>query len=84
MYILGIMNPASMPRFNTNQLAGWELPIERGDLPRCETSGKEMHPDEQAALRAAAWRESRSGTPMGTYYCLWCEAWHLTSSQRGH
>jgi hypothetical protein len=71
-----------MPRFNINQLAGWEPPVERGDLSRCETSGKEMHPTERAAEATAAWREKQSGTPIGTYYCLWCGAWHLTSSQR--
>ncbi|MDD5251161.1 MAG: hypothetical protein PHT12_00835 [Patescibacteria group bacterium] len=70
-----------MRRFNINELADWQSPERRDDLPKCEFSGKDMHPNERSAKAAATWRESQAGTPMGVYFCVWCKAWHLTSSR---
>ncbi len=68
-------------RLNINELADWQPSEGHGGLPKCETSGKEMHPTERDALAAAGWRESKSGAAIDVYYCLWCGAWHLTSSK---
>jgi hypothetical protein len=71
-----------MRRLNINEIADWQPPERHDDLPKCEYSGKDMHPTERSAEAAAAWRESQSGTPMSIYPCMWCGAWHLTSSKR--
>jgi len=71
-----------MRRFNINEIADWQPPERHDDPPKCEYSGKDIHPTERGARAAADRRESRSGTPIDVYACVWCGAWHLTSSKR--
>jgi len=69
-------------RFNFNELADWQSPDRPDELPKCDFSGKDMHPNERSAQGAAAWRESQSGASIGVYHCMWCDTWHLTSSKQ--
>ncbi len=44
---------------------------------KCPTSGKVGHGSEAEATSAAA----RAGAHVHTYFCLYCESYHLTSAK---
>jgi hypothetical protein len=66
-----------------NGNSSWDADDAAGDRPRtCSVSGKRMHASEREANETATHRmsEEKGGAQLRTYLCLYCMAWHLTSS----
>ena len=56
--------------------------VKRDQLQTCSVSGKRMYDNEREANATAAHRMSdmeKGPAQLGTYKCLYCGAWHLTS-----
>ena len=54
---------------------------EREPGPLCAAAGKIMHENEAAAMRAASYQMSKGSPPLRTYFCLYCQKWHLAKEQ---
>ncbi len=46
----------------------------------CPTAGKTMHATERDAERVAAHQMAGGSPPLRTYFCLYCQHWHLTKA----
>ena len=59
-------------------------PVRRDQPQICSVSGKRMYANEREANATAAHRmsvEETAGRQLGTYKCMYCGTWHLTSKQ---
>lgn len=70
---------------NRKTNVSWETNVEKRDQPRiCPVSGKRMYANEREANATAAHRMTEGKTApaqLRISKCLYCGAWHLTSTQ---